>query len=258
MAVPASSQDSASAAGTLAERATAALERDILSGALPPDSRLHVQALAARLGIGATPIREGLSRLAAQGLVRAIGQRGFRVASVSSEDLEDITRTRTLIEVEALRLAMVRGDDAWEAGIVAQLHRMRKYTARSAGAFREGVAAFDAVHKEFHTALIAACGSQRLLLLHGALYDQAYRYRRVMMSRFERPGALDDEHQELADLALARDTTRATEKLAHHLASTLAIVYAGAAVNPGTGEESTHETSGKGRRGGRAVTGARR
>lgn len=243
------------AAETLTERVTALLQRDILSGTLPPDSKLRIQALAARLDIGTTPIREGLSRLASQGLVQAIGQRGFRVASVSKADLEDITRTRTLIEVEALRLSMARGDDLWEAGIVASLHRIRHFTARDAGRFREGVGDFDAVHKAFHTALIAACGSQRLLDLHSALYDQAYRYRRVMMARFERPSELDDEHQILADLTLARDAARATAKLADHLSSTLAIVY------PPTNkakEERAHANVVKGDRRRRAVGRARR
>ncbi|HKU94061.1 MAG TPA: FCD domain-containing protein [Vineibacter sp.] len=247
--------DPTAAAETLTERVTAILQRNILSGVLAPDSKLRIQALAARLDIGTTPIREGLSRLASQGLVQAIGQRGFRVASVSKGDLEDITRTRTLIEVEALRLSMARGDDLWEAGIVASLHRMRKFTARGTGRFREGVADFDAVHKAFHTALIAACGSQRLLDLHSALYDQAYRYRRVMMTRFERPSQLDDEHQILADLTLARDTGGATAKLAEHLASTLAIVY------PPTNkakEERTNANVVKGDRRRRAVGRARR
>ncbi len=255
MATMAPSPDPTQAAETLAERASAILQREILSGALPPDSKLRIQELAARLQIGATPLREGLSRLAAQGLVKAIGQRGFRVAAVSRADLEDITRTRTLIEVEALRLAIARGDDAWEAGIVASLHRMRKFTARGTGRFREGAADFDAVHKAFHTALIAACGSHRLLALHSALYDQAYRYRRVMMTRFERPGQLDDEHQALADLALARDGARATARLAHHLASTLAIVYP--PTNKAKGERIDDEAAHRTRRR-PAVGGARR
>ena len=57
-----------SAADTLSERAAARVEADILSGALPPDSRLGIAETAARYGVGATPLREALSRLAARGL----------------------------------------------------------------------------------------------------------------------------------------------------------------------------------------------
>jgi DNA-binding GntR family transcriptional regulator len=219
------SSDQTPVAETLTEQAVLIVQREILAGALPPDSKLRIHELTERLGIGATPMREGLSRLAAQGLVQAIGQRGFRVASVSRGDLEDITRTRTLIEIEALRLSIARGDDKWEGAIVANLHRMRKFTERSAAPFREGAADYDAVHKAFHTSLIAACGSHRLLELHSALYDQAYRYRRVMLESFERPSKLDEEHRSLADLVLARKSDAAAARLADHLASTLRIVY---------------------------------
>ena len=49
-------------------------------------------------------MREALSRLAARGLVDAIGMRGFRVKAISYDDLADIVRIRTTIEREALRL----------------------------------------------------------------------------------------------------------------------------------------------------------
>lgn len=210
---------------TLAERAAAVLQQAILAGDLAPDARLRIADLARQFGIGATPLREGLSRLVSHGLVLASGQRGFRVAPMSREDLEDIVRARTVIELEALRLAMAHGDDLWEAQIVACLHRMRRFTARSQQDFSEGVAEFDAVHKQFHTALIAACGSPRLLEMHAMLYDQAYRYRRVMMTCFKLPATLDDEHQELVDLVLQRQVEPACRKLAEHLASTILIVY---------------------------------
>src|SRR4051794_41589824 len=98
---------SAEAAGTdtLSERAASTLQRDILVGKLKPGSRLAITELVRHYDIGATPLREGLSRLVSRGLIVAIGQRGFRVASVSREDLADITRMRVVVEVEALRLA---------------------------------------------------------------------------------------------------------------------------------------------------------
>ena len=90
---------------------------------------------------------------------------------------------------------------------------------------REGRPEFDTLHKAFHRSLIAACGSERLLALHDDLYFQAYRYRRVMMSRFEDPQWLVKVHQELADLVISRDADAAVELLSRHLASTLEVVY---------------------------------
>src|SRR5277367_4174430 len=115
------------AADTLSERAAAWIEADILSGVLAPGGRLAIADTAARYGVGATPLREALSRLAARGLVDAIGMRGFRVKAISYEDLADIVRIRTTIEREALRLSMANGGGEWEAGVVASLHRLRHY-----------------------------------------------------------------------------------------------------------------------------------
>jgi DNA-binding GntR family transcriptional regulator len=222
--VPHDQEDDAGS-DTLSARAAGLIERDILSGLWGPGARLGIHALSAHYGLGATPLREGMSRLVSRGLVKALGQRGFRVTSMSREDLEDITATRTLIESEALRRSMRNGDDEWEAAIVACLHRLRHKLLRDPETMREGTPEFDTLHKAFHRSLIAACGSERLLALHDDLYFQAYRYRRVMMSRFEDPQWLVKVHQELADLVISRDADAAVKLLSRHLASTLEVVY---------------------------------
>jgi DNA-binding GntR family transcriptional regulator len=213
------------AADTLSERAAALVQRDILTGKLAPGARLGIVDLAQAYDIGATPLREGLSRLVSRGLIVAIGQRGFRVASVSAADLGDITRMRTIVEMEALRLAMEQGGDAWEAGIVAALYRMQRYIERKGERFGEGHEEFDILHKGFHTALLDACGSSRLLAAHSDLYDQAYRYRRVMMHGLDDGPSFMESHRRLADSAIARDAERGCAMLAQHLRSTLNYVY---------------------------------
>ncbi len=213
--------------GTLAERAALLIERDVLSGALEPGARLAVLALSEQYGIGTTPMREGLSRLVARGLIVAVGQRGFRVAEVERADLDDITRVRILVETEALRAAMAQGGDVWEVGIVAALHRLRLCLERSPEMMAEGSAEFDGLHKAFHRALIAGCGSPRLLALHDDLYLQAYRYRRVMMRRLTTPAWFLDEHRALADTVIARRAEEAAAGLARHLRHTVETVYGG-------------------------------
>jgi GntR family transcriptional regulator, carbon starvation induced regulator len=210
---------------TLSERAAALIQRDILSGRFAPGSRLGIMDLAEGYGMGATPVREGLSRLVARQLVIALGQRGFRVAPVSEADLRDITCMRVVVEQQALNLSMRLGKDDWEAGIVAALHRMQRYVERTGSKFNEGAEEFDTLHKRFHTSLLEACGSPRLLAAHSDLYDQAYRYRRVMMRKIESGKQFVRVHRELADCVLARDARRAPAMLEQHLNSTIEYVY---------------------------------
>jgi GntR family carbon starvation induced transcriptional regulator len=213
------------ATDTLSERAAARIEADILAGVLAPDSRLGIVETGARYGVGATPVREALSRLAARGLVNAIGQRGFRVKPISREDLADIIRIRTLIEREALRLSLRAGGGVWEGEIVATLHRLKQYIRANPRGFGEGEPLFDALHKSFHTALIAACGSPRLLAAHADLYDQTYRYRRLMMAKFADPEEFIDAHHSLAELAVNRVQEEAWAALESHITATLTLVY---------------------------------
>ena len=211
-------------AATLSARAGQAIEADILAGRLAPQARLGIAETAARYGVGATPLREALSRLVARGLVRAEGHRGFKVTAISRADLADIVLIRRAVEREALGLAMARGDSAWEADIVATLHRLKRGIAADPRAFREGDAAFDALHKAFHSALIAACGSPRMMAAQSQLYDEAYRYRRLMMASFHSPEEFLASHERLADLVTAR-AAGATAELERHIASTLTLVY---------------------------------
>lgn len=215
------------ASDTLSERASALVEHDILAGVWQPGERLAVQALSERYGIGATPLREGLSRLVSRGLIGAVGQKGFRVAAMSSSDLVDITLVRTTIEVEALRRSIRSGGDDWEATIVATLHRLSRSVERDPETMREGTPEFDRLHKAFHRALLEACGSERLLRLHDDLYYQAYRYRRMMMSSFAVHADFIEAHRALADIVLARDEEAAVAELTRHLATTLDVVYGG-------------------------------
>src|SRR5450755_4608853 len=223
-AVAQSGSGDVSGSDTLSERAASLVERDIIAGLLAPGARLGIVDLARRYEIGATPLREGLSRLVSRGLIVGIGQRGFRVSEISREDLLDITQMRTVVEIEALRLAMAQGDDAWEAGIVSALHQMRRHIQRTGNDFREGAPDFDRLHKAFHTSLLAACGSKRLLAAHSDLYDQAYRYRRVMMRAFDSGKKFVAAHQLLAERIIGRDIKGSQAMLAAHLRSTLDIV----------------------------------
>jgi GntR family transcriptional regulator, carbon starvation induced regulator len=215
----------AAEAATLSERAANLVERDILIGDLAPGARLGIVDLVERYDIGATPLREGLSRLVSRGLIVGIGQRGFRVADISREDLADITTMRTAVEIEAIRLAIANGNDAWEADVLSALHQLRRYIERTGNEFSEGTEDFDRLHKGFHTALLGACGSRRMLAAHSDLYDQAYRYRRAMMRQFDSGKKFVRVHQLLADCVLSRDVPAAQAMLSEHLHSTINFVY---------------------------------
>jgi DNA-binding GntR family transcriptional regulator len=195
-------------AATLVETALENLRRDILTGVVAPGSKLRIDDLRANYGIGASPLREALSRLVSSGLVTTQGQKGFRVAPVSTSDYRDITETRKLLEREALSESVKYGDDAWEAHIVVcfdRLDREHDILHETAGATAE---AWEQANEEFHEALVAACPSVWVLNFRRVMYDQAARYRRQFILEPVTKRIAHDEHGEMMRAAVARDAEK--------------------------------------------------
>ena len=101
--------DQPEAYSTQIESAYWRLRDDILRGVLHPAAKLRIEHLRQSYGLGASALREALSRLVADGLVETEGQRGFWVAPISREELHDITSARQVMEVGALRQSIEHG-----------------------------------------------------------------------------------------------------------------------------------------------------
>src|SRR5262245_23403208 len=142
------------ASRTVAEQTYDTLKGDLLSGAFAPGSALLTRELLARYGCGISPLREAIARLVGEGLLAASGHRGVRVPLPTVGDLNEIYRIRTLLECDALKLAMEHGDDQWEAEIVAACHRLERAPLPAPGSARgPAVIAWEERHRAFHEAL---------------------------------------------------------------------------------------------------------
>jgi GntR family transcriptional regulator, carbon starvation induced regulator len=210
---------------TLADQAEAVLQREILSGGLAADARLTITTLQERFGLGATPLREGLSRLITTGLVTLVGNRGFRVAPMNMSDLIDITASRAVIEAGAIRLAMQQRDVTWESGVLAAMHRLRRVLQRINGSVNLDNVEFDQAHRAFHLALTSGARQSRLQVFQSALYDQTYRYHRQLSKSGMVPQEVIEEHQLLVDLVLGADTDAACRAVEKHVEQTLQLLY---------------------------------
>jgi DNA-binding GntR family transcriptional regulator len=210
---------------TLAELAHKLISNDLLAGRLEPSMRLRLNELKLRYGLGLSPLREALLRLASEGLVVAEGQRGFAVAPVSLAELADLTRTRQQIEAIALSEAISRGDSDWEANILSAFHRLSRAPLPSSADDTDTAINWELKHRAFHDALVAACDSPWLLRFHSQLVDHSERYRRARL--FNPPGSAahltrdtNAEHREIMDAVLGRDASKACKLMREHLQRT--------------------------------------
>lgn len=204
----------------LTEQALISLRRDVTMGVFEPGKKLKVDELQTLYGFSSSPLREALSKLSQEGLIRADDRKGFRVAEISKEDLQDITQMRLMLDVQALELAMQWGDDEWEATLVSAHYKLDKLE-RTLG---DGPVVLDdawrAAHREFHMALLSACASPRLQQWCASLFDQAERYRQFSARHRQTARRKSNEHKRIMDAVIKRDVATARELLTEHITST--------------------------------------
>ncbi len=191
------------------------IKRDIIFGDLAPGSKLKLDNLRERYEASMSTLRETLNRLASEGFVDALDQRGFFVTPVSREDLHEIANLRVLLECHALRLSIANGDTDWEGNLVAAHHKLHLMEQKMLEGDNSQIEDWKRYDWEFHLALIEACGSNNLLSLHAVLYDKYLRYQMLVLTH--RGEDAVEEHRKVFKAALARDVETAADTLKVHI-----------------------------------------
>ena len=202
------------------------LRHDILNGRLAPGRRLRVKALKERYDVGHSPLREALNRLTASGLIDQVDGKGFQVSTTSADELQELITTRCWLEEIALRQSIRGGDAAWEERVLLACHRLAKLPrSRSTGEHPfQSAPDWDKRHREYHAALISACGSQILIGYCEQLHERMLRYRCLAAAVAFKTRSGKDEHQTIRDATLDRDSDLAVELLTAHYRMTGKIV----------------------------------
>ena len=221
---------------SLVEQAYQTLRRSIVRCDFQPDERLRVDELSRQFGLSSSPLREALNRLAQHGLVRALDNRGFRVAPISIEGISDLTRVRLLIELEALRDALIHGSEEWEGSVVAAAHGLMAIEKH----FGTGPLLLDEKwsdrHRSFHMAIYSGCSSPILKVMVESLFDQAERYRRFSARFRKSQRSKGSEHQRILNAVVSRDSETSLELVEGHIRSTERRVVEGLLAKQKSGE----------------------
>ena len=191
------------------------LRRDIVRARWLPGARLRFEELKAFYGVGLSPLREALMKLASDGLVELEEHKGFHVAPVSKTGLLDITNMRKELESMAIQLSIEHATDRWEAGIVAAMHELGKSKMLGSDGLMDDE--WEQRHRAFHTALTAACGSVWLARFRLQLYDQADRYRRLSKKYSTAPRDSIGEHRAIMEATIAHDIPAAVYLIRRHI-----------------------------------------
>lgn len=176
---------------SLADRVYETLKRFIIEQRLSPGSKLSVPRLAAQLGVSRTPVKEAVDRLAQQGLVTVLPNRGAFVAILHQRDVEEIYEMREVLEGLASRLAAKRVDRDF-------LRLLQAIYRRGEAAVRQrDVAAHTHFDLEFHRLIREHAGNRRLTWALETLQQQI---RIVFKTSATIPGRMQKaiaEHREI-------------------------------------------------------------
>lgn len=197
------------------------LRAAILRGELEPGQRLHANDLSERWAVSATPLREAFQRLAGDGLVEMLPQRGARVSRLSAQEAADIYELRLLLEPLALRQSLEASDDD---------HRVAMRTAfeafRSAASVEDGIEA----HSRFHATLLSRCPSPWMLRYTTQLADASRLFQITSVAAGPERRHPVKEHKAIFDAARRGEIDTCVGLQEQHLRHTLDLI--GQAADP--------------------------
>ena len=201
------------------------LEEMIVTGALPPGSKVPERDLCEQFDVSRTPLREALKVLANQGLVVLETNRGARVSRITLEDVEAVFPVMGALEALSGELACTRITDAEIAAIEA-LHAsmLSHYQARD-------LAAYFADNQAIHEAILAAAGNEVLSSQYRSLAARIRLARYLANMTDERWRQAVDEHERMMACLRARDGTGLAAVQKEHLRNKFETVRAWLAAN---------------------------
>jgi DNA-binding GntR family transcriptional regulator len=203
-------------AASFADRAYYAIRELIVTLELPPGAVVREPELTERLGIGRTPVREALRRLAQERLVEVYPRRGMFVTKVDVRDLVRLCEVRVALEPEAARLAAERATQA-------DLTELRSLLAELDGRRRRDARVLIDLDERIHRAIYHASHNPFLAETLEEYYTHALRIWMVALVRTD-IGAAVGGHHAVLEAVVRGDGVRAARLMREHVESFEAAV----------------------------------
>lgn len=196
------------------------LREMVMTGQLPPGSRVPERQLCEALGVSRTPLREALKVLASDGLVRLLPNRGAMVTEVTVQEVEDLFQVIAKLEVLSGSLLAER---ITEQGIaeIQSLHEQMLEHHRN----RRRAEYFE-LNQLIHNRLTELAGNSTLTDIYQSLSTKLRRARYVANIQDARWDESAVEHTRMMEALVARDGERLAQELSEHMLRTGQTVVA--------------------------------
>ena len=189
------------------------LRRMVLLGQVPAGERFREVEWAARLGVHRSSLREALSGLAHEGLIRRGERGGFFAPLYEQRDLDEVLEVRAILEAGAIRLVAARPPADVPFQRLSDACDVMQQLLES-----DLELGFVETDRRFHQILIELSENQKLI----SIYQRAplpILFSRQVDIEHRRKGAIQTiaEHRQITQYLMDRQTDAAVELLQHHL-----------------------------------------
>lgn len=190
------------------------LRDSILTQVFEPGERLHVAAVAARLDVSLTPVKDAISRLAAEGLIVIRPRSGTYVAELRPEDVADTFQVREALKCRAAEEVVSRLTEKDLIRFRALIADLKKPVETEADRI-----AHERKNVEFHTLIVSLAGNRRLSQIYEGLnahmtIARIHYSREGWMPRMER---VREEHRQILEALEAHSLHGLIDALVRHI-----------------------------------------
>lgn len=187
----------------------------VVSVALPPGTKVSESEIAKQLGVSRQPVRDAFFRLSNLGFLSIKPQRATLITHISLVAVDDAVFTRTALEVECLRAALMRPNNALLTALQEQLERQHQATAATAAAFHK-------LDESFHETICNIAGRAHVWTLIKQQKAHLDRIRYLTLSP-ERRSVVIAEHALLVSAVETGDLATADAALRTHIEGVKAV-----------------------------------
>ncbi len=195
---------------TIATKIINSLAGDIISGVLPPGSRLEEKALALRFDVSRTPVREALREMGARGLIELIPRRGGVVANIGVAELSDMLEAECELESLCAQLAAQR------MSVVEKKQLEHLHQDTEAAVATGNLADYLGLNKKFHDLICAGTHNKTIAGMVRGLRDRLAAFRQAQAGTERRLALSHEEHGAVVEAILASDGAAAYEAMRNH------------------------------------------
>ncbi len=196
---------------SLTDKAHQQIKSWIVHYYLKPGARLHVSDLAHALKMSQTPVREALSMLEKEHLINREPQKGYRVGSLSMQEIEDLYDLRIALEVLAVRQAAQRMSASTRrrlSSILSEFGRLLK-TNRKKRILERG--------QDFHVVVLEASGNRPLAEIGRAILDRIWIIQNINLLTTDHLSDAHPQHLQILEALERGDAKKAAVLMEKHL-----------------------------------------